>query len=61
MPAATKTEELKDILQKGLVADILTMETAYLLHKEIGVNADTLNSWEMATLANYSERFRMHW
>jgi hypothetical protein len=54
MPAATKTEELKDILQKGLVADILTMETAYLLHKEIGVNADTLNSWENG---NFGELF----
>jgi hypothetical protein len=54
MPAATKTEELKDILQKGLVADILTMETAYQLHKEIGVNADALNSWENG---NFGELF----
>ena len=54
MPAATKTEELKDILQKGLVADILTMQTAYQLHKEIGVNADILNSWE---IGNFGELF----
>lgn len=54
MSATTKTEELKDILQKGLVADILTMETAYQLHKEIGVNADTLNSWENG---NFGELF----
>ena len=54
MPAATKTEELKDILQNGLVVDILAMETAYQLHKEIGVNADTLNSWENG---NFGELF----
>jgi hypothetical protein len=54
MPAATKTEDLKDILQKGLVSDILTMETAYQLHKEIGLNADTLNSWESG---NFGELF----
>jgi hypothetical protein len=54
MPAATRTEELKDILQNGLVSDILTMETAYQLHKEIGINADALNSWENG---NFGELF----
>ena len=63
MPAATRTEELKDILQNGLVLDAVTMETAYQLHKEIGLNADTLNSWEngnfgelFGTIRNNSER-----
>jgi hypothetical protein len=54
MPAATRTEELKDILQNGLVLDAVTMETAYQLHKEIGLNADTLNSWENG---NFGELF----
>jgi hypothetical protein len=60
MPAATRTEELEDILQNGLVLDAMTMETAYQLHKEIRLNADTLYSWENGNFGGYSKQFRMH-
>ena len=50
----SELDELKDVVVKGLVADIFKMERAYHILSVIGTNADQLND---LALGNFGELF----
>ena len=59
MSIADPTQELQDIIKNGLVPDILKMERAYFLHKEIGDNAEILNACQNGSFGELFGAFQM--